>query len=284
VNLDVFCLTLPRSIDRRASFDSEAKRVGLAFEYVYGLDARESPPGQLEALAIRERAMVWLGRPLALTEIACAAGHRQIYRTLVAGKADAALIIEDDIRLDDRFVEIVNGLKKLDPETGRRAEIFLLGCLERCKNYPLLLRRRKPQRVTDSHRLVRVVRSDLALQGAYCYLITRAAAAAVLRNEPMVATTADAWDLRRLEGTLQDVWVMEPRAAFHDAVALSSLIDIARSGAEMEAEGLRKTWPHRIKRAVRISSHPRKLARSLAYRLGWRRVEYAVYALLSRLI
>jgi hypothetical protein len=181
-------------------------------------------------------------------------------------------------------VEIVNGLRKLDPETGRRSEVFLLGCLEESRCYPLLLRRRKPQRVTESHSLLRVVRSDLALQGAYCYLITRAAAAAILRDEPMVVTTADAWDLRRLEGTLHDVWIMEPRAAFHDAVALDSLIEIARSGVEMEAERLRRTWPNRIRRAARILTNPRKLMRSMAYRLGWRRVEYIVYRGLSRLV
>ncbi len=284
MEFDVFCLTLPRSADRRAHFDSEAKRLGLTFEYVYGPDAKESPPGKLEALAVQERATAWLGRPLGLTEIACAEGHRQIYRNLTNCGSDAALVLEDDIRLDDRFVDIVNGLRKLDPETGRRAEVFLLGCLEESPKYPLLLRRRRPQRVTESHSLLRVVRSNLALQGTYCYLITRAGAAAILRNEPMVITTADAWDLRRLEGTLQDVWVMEPRAAFHDAVALDSLIDIARSGVEMETERLRRTWPNRIKRAARSLTNPRRFMRSVAYRLGWRHVEHAVYALLSRLI
>jgi len=284
MRFDVFCLTLPRSADRRAHFDSEAKRLGLAFEYVYGLDAKESPSGKLEALVVQERATAWLGRPLGLTEIACAEGHRQIYRNLTNSSSDAALVIEDDIRLDNRFGEIVDGLKKLDPETGRRAEVFLLGCLEESPKYPLLLRRRRPQRVTESHSLMRVVRSDLALQGAYCYLITRAAAAAILRDEPMVVTTADAWDLRRLEGTLHDVWVMEPRAAFHDAVALDSLIEIARSGAEMEAERVRRTWANRIKRAARSLTNPRKFMRSIAYRLGWRHVEHAVYAVLSRLI
>jgi hypothetical protein len=77
---------------------------------------------------------------------------------------------------------------------------------------------------------------------------------------------------------------MEPRTAFHDAVALDSLIEIARSGVEMEAERLRRTWPNRIRRAARILTNPRKFMRSMAYRLGWRRVEYVVYRGLSRLV
>jgi len=281
LKLHVFCLSLRRTSDRRARFEAEAHRVGLLFQFCDAPDATTLAPEALLALADQDRAVARFGRPLGLTEIACAEGHRQIYRRLADSDADAAVVFEDDVTLDDRVVDVVNGLKGLDGQFGDLREVHLLGGREGYEDYPLWLSRKGPRALPPAHALRRVVKSDRALQRTCSYVITRAAARAILESEPAISASADQWDLRLVEGTLQAIWVLQPSVAFHPRESADSLLQAERLVLEAEVSR-RRLAQGLVRRAGSVAASPRRLVRSLAYRLGWRRAKRIVYAWLSR--
>ncbi len=280
MKLSVVCLSLRRTADRRARFEAEARRTGLSFEFWDAPDARDLTPAALATLADQDMAQRRFGRRLGVTEIACAEGHRQIYRRLVEGSDDAVVVFEDDVDLGDRVVDVVNALAGFDEEVGQRREIYLIGGCRGYESYPLWLRRRRPRPVTPDHSLLRVVRSARALHGTFSYVITRAAARAILESEPVISTIPDPWDLLLAEKTLDDVWILDPPVAVHERESSQSMLEAERQAIEADTAH-RRLAKGIIRRAALIVISPGRLFKSVAYRLGWRRVKRVAYEWLS---
>lgn len=280
MNFRVHCLSLPRCRDRRAKFQQEADRIGLSFSYVDGPDAQQMPVDQLIKLADQSLAQSRIGRSLTLGEIACAEGHRQIYRRLSAKMEDAAVILEDDVTLDNQFCDMLQGIRKLERElTGRRVLILLGGPW--IHRLPLLLSRRQPLQVSRAHRLHRVLRSHNALHGTYGYMISHSAAVGLLEAEPRISVAADAWDHFWAAGVFQDIWVLEPQVVFHSADFSGSMLVTERLKLEQEKARLARRPSARLRRLARILISPGRMISSLGTRLGWLRIKTALYSLLS---
>ena len=281
-NIKAWCLSLPRSVERRRQFDAEAARAGLAFEYVDGLDARGAEAGELSRLANQRLAEQRFGRRLLPGEIACAEGHLRIYRRLLDSDAEAALIFEDDALLAESFRDVLKGLAGLGSEFMHRRLVLLLNDRQSYQAYPLWVRRRRKVPVASEQGLLEVVRSDNALHGTFGYMITRNAAAVILDAEREISVPADAWDILWKSGVLQSIWVLDPPAIFHPAsredgsIGQERALIEAQSYAELHGEtGLRKL--------LRIFSDRRRIAASVAHRLRWRQLKCWTYALLSQL-
>ncbi len=280
--LKVYCLSLPRSVDRRRRFSAEAARAGLAFKYVDGLDARGAEAGELSRLADQRLAEQRFGRRLSPGEIACAEGHLRIYRRLLDSDAEAALIFEDDVLLAENFRDVLKGLAGLGSEFMHRRLVLLLNDRQRYQAYPLWVRRRRKVPVASEQGLLEVVRSDNALHGTFGYVITRNAAAAILDAEREINVPADAWDIFWKSGALQRIWVLDPPAVLHPASREDGSIGQERKliEAQLCAERYGGTG---LRKLLRIISDRRRIAASVAHRLRWRQLKCWTYSWLSQL-
>lgn len=275
-------LSLKRSVERRQRFEAEAARVGLTFAYCDGIDARDLAHGREAAPVDQDRAQSRYGRRLGPAEIACAEGHRRIWRELLAGNGDAAVVLEDDVSLDDAMPEVLASLQRSGLDPACEPQIVLLGRNLQYSDLPLWLARRHPRQLTDRHRLLRVVKSDGALHGGFGYLVTRAAAEALLAKEPVISIPADAWDLFRQAGALRTVWVLEPPVVLHAQVRTDSLIGPERARIAAELSAAEGQYPGVLGKVLQVATSPRRLARSIRHRVGWQRLKRLAYAWLSR--
>jgi len=275
-------LSLKRSTERRRRFEAEAARVGLHFEYRDGIEAGALEGDRAASLADQDRAQRRYGRTLGLAEIACAEGHRRIYRELAASGDDAAVVVEDDVQFGDGFAQVLLALQGAGRVVAERSQVFLLGRNLGYPERPLWLRRSRAWRLTSGHQLLPVVRSDGALHGTFGYVITRTAATSMLAGERLISAPADAWDLFREAGSLQAIWVLDPPVVLHPLVRTDSLIsdERARIAAEQKLAGGASATA--LARAVRIATDPARLARSVSHRLRWQRFKRAAYDWLSR--
>lgn len=256
-NIKAWCLSLPRSIERRRQFDAEAARVGLVFEYVDGPDAGRADGGGLSRLADQVAAEMLTGRRLSQSEIACAEGHLRIYRLFLDSDAQAALVLEDDARLAEDFREVLKGLAGLGTVFLRRRLVLLLNGQKSDEGCPIWVRRGRRMPVLGKQSLFDVVQCFNAPWGSYGYMITRSAAAAVLNAQRQIGVPADWWRLFWKSGVLEGIWILDPPAVFHPLNNNDSLIErerahmVARARTEYQGGSRLRTL------ACVIRNHPR---------------------------
>lgn len=108
-------INLDREHGRWAHISSEAMRVGLRFERVSAVTGLEVPD-HLRAKFFESNARM----PASLLlpgEVGCYASHLLAYERIVASGLDWALVLEDDVRLSDDFVQTVRETVARLPES-----------------------------------------------------------------------------------------------------------------------------------------------------------------------
>ncbi len=106
--LPVFVISLPDCTDRRAAISAALTAQGLGFEFIEAVDGRRGLPADQVPHVDRPRAARRLGRPISDAECAASLSHASVYRRMVEGGMEHALIFEDDAILTQgvrRFVE-----------------------------------------------------------------------------------------------------------------------------------------------------------------------------------
>jgi glycosyl transferase family 25 len=103
--LPVFVINLDRSPARLATMVAQLDRLGVPFERISASDGRNLSPEDAD------RNPPSVGRrPLSPGEIGCFGSHRRFWSIVVERNLTAAVVLEDDVILDDRFVEALAGI------------------------------------------------------------------------------------------------------------------------------------------------------------------------------
>jgi glycosyl transferase family 25 len=103
----VFVITLEGDEGRRQGLIDQLTKDAIDHELVFGVDGRQGLPKEFEPLIDRQEAKRRYRRALSDTEFACALSHQSIYRRLVDGEYNGAVILEDDAILTQTFVAFI---------------------------------------------------------------------------------------------------------------------------------------------------------------------------------
>ena len=170
--MKVYLINLDKDRERYAVADARLKELGIPYERVSAVYARELPLEEQERAVDSFRWWCAVGRPARLGEIGCAMSHYLIYRQTT----EPICILEDDVVLDDRFPEMLSYVERhidvsrpqvilLSNHTGRASEIPIVPSLQRA-------------------------RRDMRTEG---YVITPLAARALLKVNWPLKTPCDHW-------------------------------------------------------------------------------------------
>ncbi len=107
--LPIFVINLERDTERRRHMAGLLERLGLAAEFVPAVDGRRLTPSERAAYD-RARALRIYGVEMMDTEIACCLSHHHVYRRMLRDGIETALIMEDDVRVDATFPQILQDL------------------------------------------------------------------------------------------------------------------------------------------------------------------------------
>lgn len=99
--MKVFVINLDKDKERMAFIDAQLRRLGIDYERVPGVYAKDLPRVELQKTVNRFRWWCAVGRPVVLAEIGCALSHKKIYEGLNPG--EAVCILEDDVVIGDAF-------------------------------------------------------------------------------------------------------------------------------------------------------------------------------------
>lgn len=110
MSVPIHVLSLVDAVERRKTASAEFVRHGLDYRFVDAIDGRLMTDSEIDLHYDGYRNARNFKRPLSREEIACALGHRAIWRQVAEGPAPVALVCEDDLLLHPGFNEFFRSL------------------------------------------------------------------------------------------------------------------------------------------------------------------------------
>lgn len=114
MHLPLCFINLARDEERRARIESELKRLRLEGERIDAVWWASVPTAQQSALYSEALNRRQYYKPLVAGEKGCYASHLVAWQKLLDSAAPAMIVLEDDIRLDDRFLEVTEAIARLE--------------------------------------------------------------------------------------------------------------------------------------------------------------------------
>jgi glycosyl transferase, family 25 len=205
-----YVINLARSPDRRAHITAELKKTGLDYEIVTGVDGRE--------LDLNDQSLVdpsFLTAPFPENSAGCSLSHQKVYRKIIADGLDAALVLEDDIRVPADLVSLADAVAR--HMTGAEVALLSVDSPEPCR-----MSRAGSVRLADSRLLALPI--DVAqLHSTGAYIITREACERMAKSQPPVRVVADSWSYFYREGMLDRVRCVAPLPVLKDGEFVSTI-------------------------------------------------------------
>ena len=104
----VFVISLTDAHARRAEVTRQLDALGIPFTFVDAVDGRKSLPAEYEHLVDRPGTRALLFRAMADAEYATALSHMSVYRRVLDDGLPGAVILEDDVILNEAFADFLS--------------------------------------------------------------------------------------------------------------------------------------------------------------------------------
>jgi glycosyl transferase family 25 len=113
-SLPLVFVNLERDAERRARLEAELARLNLQGERLHAVWWADLPATEQDTLYSAQLNRAQYYKPLVNGEKGCYASHIQAWRQLLASDAPAMVVLEDDVRLDDRLADGIAAIAALD--------------------------------------------------------------------------------------------------------------------------------------------------------------------------
>ena len=173
----IIVINLDEDSERREYVEGRLRALGLRWERLPAIDGRHLARDH-EALVDR-RTQAARGLRISPGDIGCWMSHRTAHRMVAEGPEDMALVLEDDLRIEDDLPAV---LDRIEQGAAGRFDVIRL---HRFK----LRRRYVPIRHLDDEYTIGLVRPTDA--GTQAYIITRKAAERIIHSIPRMVHIAD---------------------------------------------------------------------------------------------
>jgi glycosyl transferase family 25 len=205
--LHAYVINLDRSPDRRAHIAAELATTGIDYEWIRGVDGRELDLTDSEIIEPAALTGTWF-RPGVL---GCALSHLNAYRKILAADLDAALMLEDDIRLPADLEELAVSVAQ--HLSGAEVALFNYDSND---NHPCLMSSQDAVGLPSSRGLALPVDIGQPVSSG-AYLITREACQRMVKGMLPARSRPDDWRFFYREGFLDRVRCVVPMPVQKDA-------------------------------------------------------------------
>lgn len=205
--MKTYLVNLDKNKERLACMDAQLANFHVGYERFSAVYGAAISPEEKSRSVSRIRSFLARGTKLSDGQIGCALSHIGIYRKMLEDGIVVALILEDDVVLEEGFADLVRDVEGF--VNSGRAQVVILSAW----NAPHLLRG-----------IVRV-------GGAACtdaYVITLKAAEKIIRYNFPVMTVADSWTRWSRRGGIE-VYRAYPTLVRQDNDRFGSDIDASQS-------------------------------------------------------
>ncbi len=250
--MKIFMMNLKRSPERKVYMEHQLQDLGLDFEYIEAVDGSKLTEAEIDQLCDRNAIAQhpdWL-KPGAL---GCSLSHYYIYKNIVENNIPYALILEDDVELDDNLPQMIQAIEEKALSVLDDELIFLFLAS------PNVMYFSKMEGIPLNEK--NQVRSGLDIRAFCCsgaYFISHQVAKRMMNCILPVRVSADTWHYFRDEGCYKNVRCIIPFAA-KPAMFESTIGYVSKGSFLFQLKEWIKTKP--------VLNHIYKIRR----RLYWRR-------------
>lgn len=200
--MKAYLINLDRNIDRLESASRQLSAQGIDFERFPAVDGSALTNEDLNHVLARFHARMARHNPLTKGEIGCALSHAAIWRKMIEGRISAALILEDDVHLSDKFKRALDRVVESMDVTRPQVYLFFDGRLNQFSG------------LDDASEFIEQLKGS-RLKRVWCseaYVVTLPAARNMLRANYPVVTPIDWWGRWARRGLI-DVYRVHPLTA-----------------------------------------------------------------------
>lgn len=194
--MKIFVINLPDNTIRREAIERQLKALNLAYEILPAIRGKTLSPEDRGRDYDEKRCCRTRGHPLGAGLLGCSLSHIAFYRKMVENDISHALVLEDDAWLNPNLPQLLDAIE--EQYSAHQATIFLLSWASAV---------RKPYRRLWAGYGVQPVHSA---QCTHAYVVTRAAATALLKALYPVHDIPDCWDRVRKHGVANILAVTPP--------------------------------------------------------------------------
>jgi len=173
--MTAFVINLDKNPERLAFMREQFKRLGMEVERFPAVYGKAMTAEDLRRDFARVRSYIAVQRKLEPSQVACSLSHANVYKEIIDRNLPYALILEDDVKLGNGFLEALDRVEKaLDPA---RPQVFSFN------GYG----------VTGTDDCPPAIRPEKKMWCADAYVITRPAAERIRHANYPVLVVADAF-------------------------------------------------------------------------------------------
>lgn len=202
--MKIFIVNLKKSAERRRKMEDQLHTLGLSAEFIEAVD------GRLMSDDERKRVTAEVNYAFLPGEIGCALSHQKIYRKIIDENIENALILEDDVVLNDDFKNVLAHISI----PADSPSVILLSRSNKFFKKPL-------EKITHQHSLHKTLHATTA----HSYIINNRAATSLLNGLNPIWIVADKWGLFE-DMSLVDVYSVVPHPVHLSDEAKNSTINI----------------------------------------------------------
>ncbi|MGH2303434.1 glycosyltransferase family 25 protein [Enterobacter hormaechei] len=202
--MKIFIVNLKKSVERRQKMEAQLQALGLEAEFIEAVDGRLMSEEERKSVTAKVNYAFLPG------EIGCALSHQKIYKKMIDENIDNALILEDDVVLDEEFKKVLAQISI----PADRPSVILLSRSNKFFKKPL-------KKLTNKHSLHKTLHATTT----HSYIVNKIAARSLLKGLNPVWIVADKWALFE-DMSLVDVYSVVPHPVHLSDEAKSSTINI----------------------------------------------------------
>ena len=152
---------------RRQCICAQLDRLFVPYTMIDAVGAEDISAQELPKIYSSEQARLYVGRTLSLPEIGCYLSHLKAMQAIIDSGAAYGVVIEDDVKIQQEFVEVILGIEAIPPVWN----IIQIGNSVN-KNYPLpvVLRNKHNYELPCGYRVGALLPESWGTQG---YIISR---------------------------------------------------------------------------------------------------------------
>lgn len=238
--MNIFIVNLKNSVERRQKMEEQLHALGLSAEFIEAVDGRFMSDDE------RKRVTADVNYAFLPGEIGCALSHQKIYKRIVDEGIAQALILEDDVLIENILPELLKGIKL----SNSTPEIILLSRVNK-------FRKKAVRSLTIIYKIHKTEQATTA----HAYIINNKAASSFLNNLYPVWMTADKWSLFE-DLSMAKIYSVIPYPVRLSEEAETSTINQSKGDSEinlkkkhiwellMQQRPLRAKIRHRYRRAI----------------------------------
>lgn len=212
MNIKVYILSLKNDTKRRSYISHEMKKNNLDYVFI------DAPDGRLEKIEKNENSM------LSNVEAACALGHIKIYNKFLETNDDIALVLEDDITINEKTINslqtIINDINKKKPD------LYIIGGQEGI-NFTNFFVGKKTKSYASLD-LYKSFNSEDYVTRACSYILNRDVAKNLIKINKQLIYVADDWKSFKRLGAFQDLYLTKPSIFCHPLSLENSHLEQSR--------------------------------------------------------